>query len=61
MESKPLVSVLICAYNVEQYIEECINAVINQTYSNLEIIIVNDGSSDNTYFLLKKLAKKDNR
>lgn len=57
----PLVSVLICAYNVEKYIEECINAVINQTYKNLEIIVVNDGSSDNTYFLLKQLAKKDNR
>lgn len=48
-----LVSVLICTYNVEKYIEESIKVVINQTYKNLEIIIVNDCYSDNTYFLLK--------
>ncbi|QGM81714.1 glycosyl transferase family 2 [Otariodibacter oris] len=57
----PLVSVLIAAYNVEKYIESAVNAVSNQTYKNIEIIIVNDGSTDNTGNLLNTLAQKDNR
>lgn len=61
MQKQPLVSVLICAYNVEKYIEECVDALINQTYKNLEIIIVNDGSTDNTYIILQALAERDNR
>ncbi|HDR1453421.1 TPA: glycosyltransferase family 2 protein, partial [Pasteurella multocida] len=61
MLNTPLVSVLICAYNVEKYIEECINAVINQTYKNLEIIVVNDGSSDSTLSKLHSLSEKDSR
>ncbi|MDA5623452.1 glycosyltransferase [Pasteurella multocida] len=52
---------MICAYNVEKYIEECINAVINQTYKNLEIIVVNDGSSDSTLSKLHSLSEKDSR
>ncbi|HDR1462134.1 TPA: glycosyltransferase family 2 protein, partial [Pasteurella multocida] len=46
---------------VEKYIEECINAVINQTYKNLEIIVVNDGSSDSTLSKLHSLSEKDSR
>ncbi|HDR1064001.1 TPA: glycosyltransferase, partial [Pasteurella multocida] len=41
---QPLVSVLVCAYNADKYIEECIEAILNQTYKNLEIVVVNDGS-----------------
>lgn len=44
----PLISVIIPCYNVENYIEECMNSIIHQSYKNLEIIVVNDGSMDNT-------------
>ena len=54
--SKPLVSILIAAYNHERYIEETIRSLINQTYQNLELIIIDDGSLDGTY--QKMLALK---
>lgn len=56
-----LISVIVPVYNVEKYIEECISSIINQTYKNLEVIIVNDGSKDNSLQIVKRLAIKDNR
>ena len=56
-----LVSVIIPAYNAEKYIEQCVNSVIKQTYKQLEIIIVNDGSKDSTLEVLEKLKSKDAR
>ncbi len=47
------VSVIICAYNIEKYIEECLESIVNQTYENLQIIIVNDGSTDKTLEICK--------
>ena len=47
-EARSLVSVLISAYNHEKYIEECIDSIINQSYENIELIILNDGSTDRT-------------
>ena len=59
MESK--VSVIIPIYNVEQYLAQCLDSVINQTYKNLEIICVNDCSPDNSAKILQEYALKDNR
>lgn len=55
------VSVIIPAYNVERFIRECVNSVREQTYKNLEIIIVDDGSSDGTLDICQKLASEDDR
>lgn len=57
----PLISVIIPVYNVEQYLEECLESVINQTFKDLEIICVNDGSTDNSLSILEKYAQKDKR
>ncbi|SDZ79636.1 Glycosyl transferase family 2 [Porphyromonadaceae bacterium KH3R12] len=46
MEKEPLISVIIPVYNGEKYIRPCIENILNQSYKNLEIIVVNDGSSD---------------
>lgn len=56
-----LISVIIPVYKVEKYLEKCINSVCNQTYKNLEIILVDDGSPDNCGKLCDEYAKKDNR
>lgn len=61
MSEKGLVSVVIPCYNAEKYIEESVYSIINQTYNNLEIICVDDCSTDNTLKILKQLALKDRR
>ncbi|WP_016957052.1 glycosyltransferase family 2 protein [Catenovulum agarivorans] len=56
--SLPLISVIIPAYNAEAYIEETLQSVFKQDYSNLEILVVNDGSTDNTLEILNKYQNK---
>ena len=55
------ISVIIPIYNVEKYLPKCINSVLNQTYSNLEIILVNDGSTDSCKQICEEYKKLDNR
>lgn len=56
-----LISVIVPCYGVEEYLDECINSIVNQTYKNLEIILVNDGSIDKTPQICDEWAKKDSR
>lgn len=54
----PLISIIIPAYNIENYIAKCLDSLLNQTYKNIEIIVVNDGSSDNTGKVIDDYASK---
>ncbi len=58
---KGLVSVVVPVYNVKAYLEKCINSILNQTYKNLEIIIVDDGSTDGSSDVCDQFLEKDNR
>ncbi len=57
----PLISVIVPVYNVAAYLRECMDSIVNQTYSNLEIICVNDGSTDESPDILQEYEKKDSR
>lgn len=57
----PLISIIVPIYNVEPYIQRCLDSIINQTYSNLEIILIDDGSPDNCPQICDEYAAKDNR
>ena len=57
----PVISVIVPVYNVEKYLSKCLDSIINQTYKNLEIICVDDGSTDSSPMILEEYAKKDTR
>ncbi len=57
----PLISVIVPVYNVEKYLKKCIDSIINQTYSKLEIILVDDGSTDNCPEICDEYSKRDER
>jgi glycosyltransferase involved in cell wall biosynthesis len=61
MSELPLVSVVIPAYNAEDFIAETLNSVISQTYKNIEVLVVDDGSKDKTPQIVQSLAQKDSR
>ena len=55
------ITVIVPVYNVENYLNKCLDSLINQTYKNLEIIVINDGSTDNSGEICQEYAQKDNR
>lgn len=56
-----LISVIVPVYNLENYIERCLKSIQSQTYRNIEIIVVDDGSIDGSWNVIKRIAKEDNR
>lgn len=60
-QETPKVSIIIPIYNHEKYLRECLDSVVNQTMNAIEIICVNDGSTDGSLNILKEYAKKDDR
>ena len=56
-----IISIIVPCYNVEKYIERCVTSLVNQTYTNIEIILVDDGSTDSTGELCDNYEKADNR
>lgn len=61
MKDKPLVSIIVPIYKVEEYLDECVESLIKQTYKNIEIILVDDGSPDHCPQMCDRWATKDNR
>ena len=59
--NEPLISVIVPVYNVENYLRECLESIRNQTYRNLEVFLINDGSTDNSGIICEEYAAKDNR
>ena len=58
---KPIISVIVPVYNVEDYLPKCLDSILNQTFSNIEIICVNDGSTDGSRKILEEYKKRDFR
>lgn len=61
MKDKELISVIIPIYNVEKYLGQCVESILNQTYKNLEVILIDDGSTDNSPTICDNYAKEDER
>ena len=61
MKDFPLISIIIPIYKVERYLHRCVDSVLNQSYRNLEIILVDDGSPDQCPAICNEYAKKDKR
>ena len=56
--NKPLISIIIPVYNTHEYIKRCIDSVLFQTYKNIELIVINDGSTDGSAEILDDIKKK---
>ena len=58
---EPKISIIVPVYNVEQYLERCVESILKQTITNFELILINDGSSDNSGPVCDELSRKDTR
>ena len=58
---EPKISIIVPVYNVEQYLERCVESILKQTVDNFELLLINDGSSDNSGQLCDELSRRDNR
>lgn len=61
INNKPLISIIVPIFNSKLYLDKCINSIISQSYKNLEIILINDGSTDSSFEICKKHAELDKR
>ena len=61
MNRSELISIIVPVYKVEKYLDKCVESIVEQTYKNLEIILVDDGSPDNCPAMCDEWAKKDSR
>lgn len=59
--NKPLVTVVVPIYNTEKYLDRCVNSLVNQTYQNIDILLINDGSTDSCREICERWTKKDKR
>ena len=57
----PIISVIVPVYNVEQYLPHCIDSILTQTFTDFEVLLIDDGSTDNSGRICDEYAKKDNR
>ena len=58
---RELVSVIVPVYNTEKYLKKCIDSILNQTYKEIELILVDDGSTDNSLEILREYERQDTR
>lgn len=61
MKKYPLISVIVPVYNVEQYLRQCLDSILNQTYQEIEVLLINDGSTDTSDEICREYAERDNR
>ena len=61
MKTNELISVIVPVYNGQKYIDICVKSVLNQSYKNIELILVDDGSTDDSYKVLEKWKEEDSR